>query len=58
MVSFSKVNWSERSDNQVYLRRRSQLAEVFVNDEGELVIPDENVLNQTETNDLQEIYHR
>ena len=58
MVSFSKVNWSERSDNHVYLRRRSQLAEVFVNDEGELVIPDENVLNQTETNDLQEIYHR
>ena len=44
--------------NHVYARRKSQLAEVFVNDQGELVIPEESILNQTDVKDLQEIYHR
>ena len=53
-----RLMYKKTESNHVYARRRSQLAEVFVNDQGELVIPEESILNQTDVKYLQEIYHR
>ena len=42
----------------VYKAQRSQASHIFVNEMGEIMIPDANVLQTLDGEVLQEIYHR
>ena len=41
-----------------YRKQRSQEAHILVNGLGEIVIPEDDVLDSMDVKDLQELYHR